>query len=53
MGRRVFGAHDPSARYAGTSPARNPRRGGSFYYKVDWTSSTSKHSITSPTLMSS
>jgi hypothetical protein len=21
-------AHDPSARYAGTSPSRNPRRGG-------------------------
>jgi hypothetical protein len=23
------GAHDPSARYAGTSPSRIPRRGGS------------------------
>ena len=22
------GAHDPSARFAGTSPSRNPRRGG-------------------------
>jgi hypothetical protein len=23
-------AHDPSARYAGTSPSRNPRWGGSY-----------------------
>jgi hypothetical protein len=24
----IAGAHDPSARYAGTSPLRNPQRGG-------------------------
>jgi hypothetical protein len=27
MGHRGAVAHDPSARYAGTSPARSPRRG--------------------------
>ncbi len=29
MGDNDSVAHDPSARYAGTSPSRNPRRGGS------------------------
>ena len=28
------GAHDPSVRFADTSPSRNPRRGGSDLYSA-------------------
>jgi hypothetical protein len=48
----IAGAHDPSGP-SGHLPFAVSAKGRNFDYNVGRTSSTSKHSMTSPTLMSS